>query len=169
MVQLITVTTKNMDSGIRHFQDQRQILQNPDMSWAVRGAARVWDRNFKSEGSMVGGWHPLSEWTQRVRRARGYGAEHPILRQTGTLHRVAIRSLLDARGAKTSTGSGVSMNFRHMPKGRAHLRIVGEKVKNHYGYRRTPGRPFWFVNDDVTSEAARSLERWYAQELGRLG
>src|SRR5574339_1158141 len=107
--QFLTVTEKGFDKTYTRFRDFRQIVQNPDMSWPVRGAARVWDRNFKSEGGAVGGWKPLSEWTQRVRRSRGYGAEHPILRQSGTLHRVAVRSLVDARMPKSSSGSGAKI------------------------------------------------------------
>lgn len=168
MPQIITVTEKGFKEAMRRFGDRRQIIKNPDMAFPVRGVARVWDRNFLGEGSAVGGWKPLSPWTQRVRRSRGYGPEHPILRQTGTLHRVAIRSLMDARLSKSSTGSGATMSLSMPGRGRAIMRISGEKVNNQRGRKRLPARPFWFVNGEVVAEATRSLDRWYKRELGQV-
>lgn len=169
--RFLTVTEKGFDRTLKRIRDQQQILKDPDMSWPVRGAARVWDRNFRGEGSMVGGWKPLSPMTQRVRAARGYNPEHPILRQSGTLHRVAIRSLMDARSGKSSTGDGASMRFQTTGKGRALLTVSGAKVQNQFGSQalRLPRRRFWFVNGIVVDEAAKSLQKWYDREIQRLG
>jgi len=169
MAQLITVTEKGFEATLRKLRDRRQIIRDPDMAWPVRGVARVWDRNFKGEGHRVGGWLPLRPWTNRVRRQKGFPEEHPILIQTGTLHRVAVRSLIDARTGKSSSGPGVTMNFRTPKRAQAHLKLVGEKVKNQYGSRgRLPARRFWYVDNEVISEATKSLQKWYDRELSRL-
>jgi hypothetical protein len=170
MVQIITVSEKGFANVMRRLGDKRQIIKDPDMAFPVRGVARVWDRNVRSEGSQVGGWAELSPYTQRMRKARGYGPAHPILRQTGTLHRVAVRSLMDARGPKGSTGSGAVMSLSMPGRGRAVMRISGEKVRNHFGHRakRIPARRFWFVNGAVTAEATKSLQRWYDRELRQV-
>jgi hypothetical protein len=167
MVQMIEVTEKNFAKAMRRFGDQRQIIKNPDMSPPTRGVARVWNRNFQGEGIAVGVWPQLSPYTQRMRRARGYGPQSPILKQTGALYRAAVSSLMDARGPKNSTGKGVAMNLSMPDRGRAVMRISGEKVRNHYGHKakNIPARPFWFVNGAVVAEATKALERWYQQEL----
>jgi len=64
------------------------------MAAGVSPIARRWSTNFTSGGSLVGGWKPLSAYTQRVRQDRGYGADHPILRQSGALYRGAIDSFI---------------------------------------------------------------------------
>lgn len=49
--------------------------------------SRAEDR-FAAEGDDVTGhWKPLAAYTQRVRAAAGYGAEHPINKRTGELER----------------------------------------------------------------------------------
>lgn len=168
---VVTIKARGFDEVLKRLRDQRQIIRDPDMSWPVRGVARVWDRNFRGEGNRVGGWVPLRPYTNAVRRRKGFPEEHPILIQTGTLHRVAVRSLIDARGTKSSSGSGVSMTFRTPDKARAHLKLVGEKVKNQSGDRRVrlPSRRFWYVDNEVVSEATKSLQKWYDRELARLG
>jgi hypothetical protein len=63
------------------------------------------------------------------------------------------------------------MTFRTPDKARAHLKLVGEKVKNQSGDRRVrlPSRRFWYVDNEVVSEATKSLQKWYDRELARLG
>lgn len=45
------------------------------------------ERNFVSEGGLVGGWAPLAESTVKGRLRAGFGGEHPILQRTGALRR----------------------------------------------------------------------------------
>lgn len=59
------------------------------MSAAVRPIGLAWHENFFRQGSRVGGWKPLSDYTIREREQRGYGSG-PILKQEGGLFRHAI-------------------------------------------------------------------------------
>ena len=52
-----------------------------DVAEAMRGRL---EKTFADEGP---GWQSLAPLTQALRRARGYGAAHPILVQTGALKR----------------------------------------------------------------------------------
>lgn len=45
------------------------------------------ERNFETEGGLVGGWEPLAPATVAGRIREGYGGEHPILQKTGGLRR----------------------------------------------------------------------------------
>jgi len=44
------------------------------------------EKNFETEGGLVGGWTPLAPGTVAGRAREGYGA-HPILQKTGKLRR----------------------------------------------------------------------------------
>lgn len=151
-------------------------LGHPDLSYGVRAMARVWQQNFTSEGSMVGGWRDLSVYTQKKREERGFQPDHPILKQTGALERTTIRSLTDARGARQSRGEGISMASIYSTLSVA-LRASGAKAENQTGGRsdikgrrtksrsRIPARPFWFVNPEVSTAATRGIERWVQKML----
>jgi len=45
------------------------------------------ERNFETEGGLVGGWQKLADATVAGRIREGYGGEHPILQKTGALRR----------------------------------------------------------------------------------
>ena len=56
------------------------------------------ERNFTTEGSLVGGWAPLAESTVRARIREGFGGAHPILQRTGAL-RKSFYSFVDSKRA----------------------------------------------------------------------
>ena len=60
--------------------------------------------NFKTEGSLVGGWKPLARSTVQGRIRAGFGGEHPILPRTGAL-RKSFYSFVDQRKAVVSSRS----------------------------------------------------------------
>jgi phage gpG-like protein len=62
------------------------------------------ERNFQTEGSLVGGWSPLAESTVKGRIREGYGGAHPILQKTGSLKR-SFFSAVDAKKAVISSKS----------------------------------------------------------------
>ncbi|MCK5020755.1 MAG: hypothetical protein KAS32_27285 [Candidatus Peribacteraceae bacterium] len=45
------------------------------------------ERNFATEGGLVGGWAPLAASTVAGRLREGYGGAHPILQRTGALRK----------------------------------------------------------------------------------
>jgi len=62
------------------------------------------ERNFTTEGSLVGGWAPLAESTVRGRIREGYGGAHPILQRTGAL-RKSFYSFVDSKRAVITSKS----------------------------------------------------------------
>jgi len=62
------------------------------------------EKNFETEGSLVGGWQPLARSTVRGREREGYGGEHPILQKTGAL-RKSFYSYVDEKKAVVSSKS----------------------------------------------------------------
>ena len=61
------------------------------------------ERNFETEGGLVGGWKPLSAGTVAGRIREGFGA-HPILQKTGAL-RKSFYSIVDSKRAFISARS----------------------------------------------------------------
>ena len=62
------------------------------------------ERNFITEGGLVGGWQPLTEATVRGRERAGFGGAHPILQKTGALRR-SFKGYVDSKKAViTSVG-----------------------------------------------------------------
>ena len=62
------------------------------------------ERNFATEGSLVGGWESLKESTVKGRMRLGYGGAHPILQRTGKLRR-SFYSRVNATRALVSSES----------------------------------------------------------------
>jgi len=62
------------------------------------------ERNFVTEGGLVGGWVPLSESTIRARIREGFGGAHPILQRTGAL-RKSFYSFVDSKRAVITSKS----------------------------------------------------------------
>jgi phage gpG-like protein len=59
---------------------------------------------FRTEGSLSGGWKSLAESTVKGRIREGYGGEHPILQRTGALRR-SFYSRVDSKRAFISSNS----------------------------------------------------------------
>lgn len=140
-------------------------IQKPDLSYSVRGMARVWEANFQSEGAAVGGWEDLSEFTNKKRIERGYPPEHPILEQTGALRKTVITALLASRQGRSVSSPGINMTSVYHGL-RATLTATGEKAQNQTGGKGStkrsspiPARPFWFVDANVQNAAAEGLQR----------
>lgn len=165
----------NLTPVMRRMADFERDIQHPDLTYSVRQMARVWDQNFTSEGSMVGGWAELSPYTQKVREERGYNGQHPILQQGGSLRKTVITSLLGQRTGRTIRSKGIAMTSVYHGL-RAVLNASGEKAQNQTGGkadkingkrgRNIPARPFWFVDANVTSAATDGLQRWVTKLLG---
>lgn len=160
---------------------QESLNKDIDVSPAIRGMAKEWQRNFDSEGGMVGGWKKLSPSTLRLRKKRGYGPG-PILVQSGGLRRAAIEyplSFSKKTMTRTVPGSGhtwaggpTTINIRTSPN-RAKMVLSGDKVKNNTGSKSKkkplPKRPFWYVDMNVrqsgAEELAEDLQEKYFKEF----
>lgn len=115
-------------------------------------------RQFLTEGRRFGSqWQGLSKWTQRVRTQRGYGAKHPILRQSSRLFDMATSR---GNGAKiTATEDHLNMDFSAVPYGDSHL--TGMTATRSIPVRR------WLPPDEGTPAMRRELEVALAHELER--
>jgi len=165
--EIIEVKVTGLTQEINRITKVRDAVFNPDIDNGVRKVATVWDRNFITEGSQVGGWRQLAPMTQRVRRERGYGPKHPILKQSGALRRAVAGEL--RYGPRSAAGPGIQQTYF-----KARLRAVvtarGKKAENQYrvrrrGRRSTPARPFWFVNAEVEQAFATGIEQALQRKL----
>jgi hypothetical protein len=137
----------------------------------LRGAASVFDRNFRSEGGLIGGWASLSEETIRERVRLGF-PEGPILVRHGDLRQLTTTSLMSVNGSGTfskTDSQGKTITVTLVAKqGSAIVTAGGEKAYNQVRTGRVPARPYWFVNSDVmTALRASSIEQ-LASVIGRI-
>lgn len=103
---------------------------------------RAEDR-FAAEGDDVSGmWAPLEAYTQQVRSAGGYGAEHPINRRTGELERY----ITQGGGDVISAGGFSQLTFPgDAPTGREATKVATAQIGA--TYPSTPARPVLGVNE----------------------
>jgi hypothetical protein len=113
---------------------------------------------FASEGRRYGSqWQGLSPRTQKVRKSRGYGPQHPILRQTDALFHMAT-----TRGGglvATAWSSTLHIDFSAVPYGINHL--AGMMDNGPMPIRR------WLPPEEGTPTIRRQMEGSFAKELER--
>jgi phage gpG-like protein len=73
------------------------------------------ERNFESEGGLVGGWQPLAPSTVRGRIREGYGA-HPILQKTGSLRKSFFSTVSNTRMEVTSRSPYYAFHQSRKPR-----------------------------------------------------
>lgn len=168
-------------------------LENLPMDAVVRKAAEPWRDNYDGEGFAVGGWKFLSQYTQNIRRWRGYPATNPIMRQGGGLRRAAVEVPLAFKGkgvsritsaTRSSDGTPTNVTITTVNSGRTHranLKISGSKVANQFGgantgmgwqqesSHRLPARKFWFTNNEVREKMAEGAIEGVKPEMDKLG
>jgi len=143
---------------INAIQNALQNKQDEIAFAATRGAASVWDDNFRSEGGSVGGWADLAERTVLEREGMGLPGEHPILIRYGDLQQVTTTSLMAVSGSATfsrtnSDGKRATVQVTSRG-GTVNVMASGEKALNQNPTKYAPARPYWFVNSQV-QQAAR--------------
>lgn len=143
---------------------------------ASKRVALIWSKNFTEEGSLVGGWDGLGERTQDIRESQGFGREHPIMRRDGALFDVAIAGFMQQRTGAGTWAWTASDNYSGKPTtasltitdGKARAVVTGWKVTNQWGFtsrgRKTPARPFWFVNPMVEQHARDGVRSFVNRE-----
>lgn len=170
----VNVKYSGLDRNIRRMKLAEEAIEDPRLVPVVNAIADIWKVNFDTEGSLVGGWRPLSEMTQEVRRSRGFNPKHPILEQYGQLRYAAVEAL----SKTTSESLTVNADGAHMRytsgKNRFELTISGRKVMNQFRNQSrkkgsaifsAPPRRFWFVDNRVVDAARRALIEGIKKEL----
>lgn len=170
------VTVKGLKETTARIKRLEKGIKDIPLNHAAGYIAEVWDDNYNGEGYAFGNWAGLGDATQRVREFRGYGKEHPILKQSGDLYKVAVLMPLkmSKRGGTTASGKLVAGSI-YEKNNRMDMYIQGEKVSNQFGesgewdefdvlYKpgqtewSMPPRPFWFVNQVVIAAAAKGAQ-----------
>lgn len=174
----VTVRGGTSHAQQQYLQRVKDRLSDPrnGLVKAANAAAGVWEKNFRSGGSKVGGWASLAEATKQNRRRQGM-PEGPVLIKYGALKAVVTEGFMEARGpgawSKTDPYSPHTTRARlSINKGLARLTANGWKVANQYGHpnhsgRAIPPRPFWFVDRTVMAASKSAVEKWIADEVVR--
>jgi phage gpG-like protein len=82
------------------------------------------ERNFISEGGLVGGWQPLAPSTVKGRIREGYGGEHPILERTGSLRRSFFSTVTNTKAMVTSGSPYFAFHQSRLPRKRLPRRAM---------------------------------------------
>ena len=174
----LTMDSTQVKAMIRWLDKFERIVREPEtMSAGVKNIGIGMQAQFKGEGSHYGSnWRMLSKMTQQLRESRGYGAEHPILVQSGALKYAtadALRSYVVNTTAMTRNAPGVSMIAYSAPLTFV-AKASGPKMVNHSGGRAItpdgmevtiPARPFFGFGDleqSMAFEASfrRVMSQW---------
>ena len=162
--------------AMRQVEDIKHYVESEDGRSEVavaglRGAASLFDTNFRSEGGLVGGWADLSDKTIEERIRLGFGAG-PILFRHGDLREMTATSLMTADGSGTFTktdGQGKTITVTLVAKrGSAIVTAGGEKAYNQVRTTTAPARPYWFVNSGVMSALKASSVEQLTEAIKRI-
>lgn len=171
---LVNVNYTGIDRQIRRMRLAQEVIEDPRLVPVVNAIADIWKINFDTEGGLVGGWRPLAEMTQEVRRSRGFNPEHPILEQYGRLRYAAVEALSKTTSESLTVGGEDAHLSYRSGKNQFSLEISGRKVTNQFrnqsrrrGSQRfsAPPRRFWFVDERVVKAAQQALIEGIKKEL----
>lgn len=166
--------TANVDQPLSRIVSN---LNNTDkaLQLTTHAVAKYWQKNFRSEGALIGGWAALADATVENRLYQGYGGAHPIMIRSGGLMEMSTTFFATADGTSAQMmevpydSRGIytmaSVIYRH---NQANLAVVGPQVFNHYpGIKdNRPARPIWFVNRGVMLEAGKAIDSWVRDAIG---
>lgn len=167
----LAVAQKRINQIINRLGQPRRGLE-----LATNQVAGVFQDNYDSEGSHVGGWPQLAELTNAMRAYQGYDEEHPILIRYGALRAVAVEFFKDAKaGEAISHGDDYSDNVvsgsLRISGNTATLHMGGSyKVLNQTGHSNArtgpnPARPFWFIDRAAVAAAGAGVKSWIEDEV----
>lgn len=150
---LTRVTLALSDVGIASF------LHGSVGPWLQK---RTEDR-FRAEGDDVSGkWLPLESYTQQVRQAAGYGAEHPINRRTGEMEAYLTGGgwdVLSAGGFSELTYPG------NLPNAMEATKVSTAQMG--LSYPSTPARPVLGMNEVDLAYVLAALSTYVALGVAR--
>jgi hypothetical protein len=174
----IKVTFRNEAAAVLYVNKIMDRLKKPDLNKAVNRVGKYWQKNFTSEGGMVGGWAGLAQRTIENREQQGYGAG-PILFRYGALYRMSSAYFANQQGSGSRAQSTpYDKRAGHTTKaslklgnGYATLNIAGPKVYNQWPSSNRPAREFWPFTPGLRKEARQGVVDWLVEDviLGRNG
>jgi hypothetical protein len=171
----VTVTVKGLEGTKTMMRRVDRTLRIGTDKYALaglRGASTVFAKNFRSEGSMVGGWDQLKARTVKEREEMGLGGTGPILHRYEDLRMLTTTQLGAVRGAATFAKTdfeGGSIRVEVEPKrGSVNVTASGSKAVHQVGRGNMAARPYWFVNGDVLDAARKEARIAIARDLEKL-
>jgi hypothetical protein len=176
---MITFSVTGLQQAVAKIaQIQRNLAQpKTGLERATHKVAEVFEKNYDSEGGLVGGWPDLAEKTQNMRAWQGFEPEHPIMIRYGSFRAVAVEffktakdghvfSSTDDYSDQTVTGS------LQIAGNKATLQVGGSyKVLNQWGYGNTngsgdnPARPYWFIDRQSVAAGVEGIRDWIENEV----
>ena len=173
---VIRIEAKNLAQSERLLLSLDRMLTSKRDEMATRSltsAAKVWQRNFQTEGGEVGGWRQLADRTIEERERLGFGGAHPIMIRYSQLRTLTTDNLTRMRthhGAwSQSDPQGgtirVSVSSRN---GRMEVVAAGSKAMNQERGRKRPARPYWFVNSHIKRNVRDGVVHFLRDELRRI-
>jgi hypothetical protein len=172
----IEVRVKGLNEALEYTREVGHRLDNRrvgGMFKVLNKVGDVWMDNFRSEGSRVGKWPQLSDFTMDVREEQGFPGAHPILERSGALKSVTVGRMQNAKvGGPYSKGDGYGgpLTTSNIKVGDSRMTINahGWKVSNQYpipGKNGHPARPIWFVDRTVLYAAQSGLVDWLVNDV----
>jgi hypothetical protein len=145
-------------------------LMKPDPTRAVKHVAEIWSQNYRTEGSMVGGWPALAQSTIDTRLRQGFGAG-PVLFRQGSLY--AMSTLFFMQGQKGTVQSWSTYGGRNIATsasleingGKATLSMGGPKTVHQTGSWTPPRRAYWFSDRNAIIAAREGTIEWIKDEV----
>lgn len=170
-VQIIIESVGASFEQVRKVYDEMYAkLMKPDPTRAVKQVATLWSQNYRTEGSMVGGWPALAQSTIDDRMRQGFGAG-PILIRQGSLYAMSTLFFMQAqRGSAQawSTYGGRSVATQaslDITGGTATLSMAGPKTVHQTGKWTPPRRQYWFSDRNAVLSARIGVIDWIAEEV----
>lgn len=173
----LKVTFRNEAAALLYLHKVQDKLKRPNLNKAVNRIGAYWQKNFTSEGGMVGGWAGLSERTIANRKQQGYGAG-PTLFRYGSLYRMSSAYFANQKGSgRRSQSTPYDKRAGHttqaslkLGNGYATLNVAGPKVYNQWpSHNGRPAREFWPFTPGLRKEARQGVVDWLVEDviLGR--
>ena len=167
----IKVTFTNKEAAFLYLNKVYKKLQKPDVQKPVNAIGAYWQRNFKGQGSEVGGWAGLADETIKRRQYQGYGAG-PILYRYGSLYRVtAFFANQKGSGSRSEStpydkrsGHSTSVVLK-MANGMATLQAGGPKIYNQWPTYNAQAREFWLLTPGARKAARQGALDWLTEDV----
>ena len=188
MTLQINIQVSGLNEAIQWLDRFGEHLENPTMGleYATHSMADVFARNYDGEGSEVGGWAELSEYTNRIREWQGFDPDHPVLVRSGALRAMAVEFFQTAMAGQTATAGDDfpaktwsdqvvrgHLDIQDSGNGQTAVLSLGGSYKllnqfghaNAFGYEDNPARPYWFITSASTTAARDGVIKWLQDEV----
>jgi len=172
----LTVTVKGFDAAVLRILAVDKVVRNSgkDMSIAALNAmGKVFESNFQSEGSMVGGWEQLADRTVENRMLLGFPGEHPILYRYGDLREWTATGLRRATGSGTfgatdAQGKSIEVSIKAGKNGAIVTASGVKSINQNETARGAPARPYWFTTSVVQDAARKGAVKALAANIRKM-